>query len=211
MAYRNQEKGDSDMNTRLSVALAGVIIGLAGVSAHAYDAVATVASTFGGNSADPFGSNANTLHSTQADLVWTSGIGPPSPFANELASVSNNNYFSTMAGYNTLNYYNSDFASAGLCAALTPPLATLTGTRKYGCRYTDEFGDPLAFLATPTTGSGPVAVASGVLTVTDTTLTGTLTMAATTDLPIGGTATSIGDGTDAYNLRTADNSPFGNA
>ena len=157
------------------------------------------------------------------DFGWTaSGV-------NTLAAgnVTNSNYFSQTAGYNSIGFYNSDFASAAGCAALVAdpvgnpagqdPNNLVISTRKYGCRYSSFLGSP-AFLAspvgnlvTPAPGSGPGASASGTINVTDTTLTGTITINSTTDQPTGGTAASVGTGTNGYNLRQADGSPFGNA
>ena len=157
------------------------------------------------------------------DFGWTaSGV-------NTLAAgnVTNSNYFSQTAGYNSIGFYNSDFASAAGCAALVAdpvgnpagqdPNNLVISTRKYGCRYSSYAGSP-AFLAspvgnlvTPAPGSGPGASASGTINVTDTTLTGTITINSTTDQPTGGTAASVGTGTNGYNLRQADGSPFGNA
>ena len=139
------------------------------------------------------------------------GSGP-----NTLNSMSNGTYFSTLTGNTSTNYYNSDFASAAQCAGLVAGLGGLTPlTRKYGCRYTSYEAGPL-FVATPlpTAGAGnlgPGAQAAGTITVTDTTLTGVLTILSTTDEPTDGTATSVGNGSNGYNLRQFDGSFFGNA
>ena len=155
------------------------------------------------------------------DFGWTSnGV-------NTLAAgaVTNSNYFSSTAGYNSVGFYNSEFATtAGCAAAVADPSTNPVGwdggainTRKYGCRYNSYFGSPSFFalpvgsLATPAPGSGPGASASGTITVTDTALTGTITINSTTDVATGGTATNVAQGANGYNLRQADGSPFGNA
>lgn len=155
------------------------------------------------------------------DFGWTSnGV-------NTLAAgaVTNSNYFSSTAGYNSVGFYNSEFATtAGCAAAVADPSTNPVGwdggainTRKYGCRYNSYFGSPSFFalpvgsLATPAPGSGPGASASGTITVTDTALTGTITINSTTDVATGGTATNVAQGANGYNLRQADGSPFGNS
>jgi len=124
---------------------------------------------------------------------------------------------------NVVNAYNSDFATDAQCApggGLVPPSFTDTNTRKYGCRVGFE-GVTDVFIKTPSPGvdAGPVGQAAGTLTVTDTSLKGTLTILSTTDEPTGATirvvngvrvSNSVGNGTDGYNYRTADGSPFGN-
>lgn len=154
-----------------------------------------------------YGGTANLTFSwatNGTDIGWTSnGV-------NTLASMTDGTYFSQQAGSNSTGYYNSDFASTAQCASIVAGLGgTPQSTRKYGCRYLDA-SSSASFVGTPVTGAGPGASASGTLTVTDTTLTGTLTIVSTTDSPTGGTATSIGNGTNGYNLRSADGSPFGN-
>ena len=140
------------------------------------------------------------------DIGWTSSGGTA-----VLAAFDNTSYLSTYTGNNSTNYYNSDFATAVDCAALVAAQGgTLPTTRKYGCRYTSYLGSA-SFLSTPVSDTGPGASASGTLTITDTTMTGTLTIVGTTDEPTGGTATSVGNGTNGYNLRQADGSPFGNS
>ena len=144
------------------------------------------------------------------DIGWTAQT------PNTLTAMTNGTYFSSLPGNNSVNYLNADFATAAQCASIVAGLGgTPTATRKYGCRYLSAGGDP-SFVATPlpTVGAGnlgPCAQASGNITVTDTTMTGTLTILSTTDEPTGGTATSIGNGTNGYNLRQADGSPFGNS
>ena len=175
-----------------------VIAGLAAVglgtqtTAFAYATTANLTFSWGG--------------ATSTDIGWTSSGGTA-----VLASFDNTSYLSTYTGNNSTNYYNSDFATADQCATLVAAVGgTPTATRKYGCRYTSA-GSSASFLSTPVNDTGPGASASGVLTVTDTTLTGTLTIVGTTDELTGGTATSVGNGSNGYNLRQADGSPFGNS
>ncbi len=150
------------------------------------------------------------------DLVFSWGetgteIGWSSPTPNTLAAMSNSTYFSTLTGNNQTGYYNSDFASAAQCSAIVAGLGgSAPITRKYGCRYLDSSSTPI-FVATPVADSGPGASAYGVVSVTDTTMTGVLTVVSTTNGPSGGTATSVGTGSNGYNLRQADGSPFGNS
>jgi len=156
------------------------------------------------------------------DQGWTSGG------VNTLApgEVTNSNYFSQTAGFNSVGFYNSDFATVAGCAAAVADPSNLVGwdetaisTRKYGCRFNNGAGDP-AFLALPVgnlsvnaPGTGPGASASsafGAISVTDTTLTGTITINSTTDVATGGTISNVAAGANGYNLRGADGSPFGN-
>ena len=144
------------------------------------------------------------------DIGWTAQT------PNTLNVLTNGTYYSSLTGNNSVNYLNSDFATSAQCASIVAGLGgTPTATRKYGCRYSDYTGNP-SFVAIPlpTVGAGnlgPGAQASGNITVTDTTMTGTLTILSTTDEPTGGTTTSIGNGSNGYNLRQADGSPFGNS
>ncbi len=148
------------------------------------------------------------------DRVWNSSSNP-----NSLAAMSNATYFSTLSGYNGQNFYNADFASSSLCAALVPTTATVTSTRKYGCRALDYGGNNI-FVGTPVADTGPVARAQGILNISPTSLSGTLTILASTDEPTGATTTflssgvrvsnSVGNGTNGYNYRSAEYTPFGN-
>lgn len=171
-------------------------------SASAYSTTATVTLTFGGNSSsaeavfdpeccDPFTSF--QPYSADADLAWTS-FGQ-----NSISSVANSTYFSTLGGWNGLSYYNPDFATTADCA----PGDT---AQKYGCKGSFNFPLPVD-LSDPQ----PRGQASGTITVTDTTLTGVLTILSTTDEPTGGTTTTVGNGFNGYNYRYGDASPFGNA
>jgi len=164
-----------------------------------------------GLSAQAFGYSANGVVTFSwatggTDKSWTSSG------ANTLGAMSNTTYFSGQTGNNATAYYNADFASAAQCASTIPGTGTLTGTRKYGCRYNSYGGSP-NFIVTPAadaTGGEYGPSATGEIFVTDTTLTGTLTINATTDEPTGGTASTIGNGSNGYNTRSADGSPFGN-
>jgi len=157
-----------------------------------------------------YGGTANLTFSwggpSSQDIGWTAqgGTAVLTPFTNAT-------YLTTLGGNNSTNYYNSDFASASQCASIVAGLGgSAPVTRKYGCRYTDAYSSA-SFVSTPVADTGPGAQASGTLTVTDTTLTGTLTIVSTTNEPTGGTATTIGNGANGYNLRQADGSPFGNS
>jgi hypothetical protein len=175
-------------------------------AAHAYSATASVTFTWGGSAA---GSN--------TEAIWTnSGSG------NSLSSISNSTYFSSLSGYNAAAYYNPDFATSAYCAGLgytngntTSPGPDTFTVRKYGCRFTVN-----GFKARAVADTGPGASASGTLIIRDTSMRGILTVSSTTDEPTGATTTfisgirisnSAGNGTNGYNLRTADGSPFGNA
>lgn len=166
-------------------------------TAFAYSGTANVTFSFGG-----------TVAGAGTEIGWTSQGGAPN-----LAVASNTTQFISQAGYNSTSYYNTDFASAGDCSvggAYVPAGSTAVSVRKYGCRYTDPSATA-AFTAIGPADAGPGGAASGTLTVTDTTLTGVLTLLSTTDEPTGGGTTSVGNGTNGFNLRTADGSPFGNA
>ena len=152
-------------------------------------------------------------------FYWATGgteIGWTAMTPNTLTAMTNGAYFSSLTGNNSINYLNPNFASTAQCASIVAGLGgTPSATRKYGCRYLDFDANP-SFVAIPLPTAapgdlGPGAQASGNITVTDTTLTGTLTILATTDEPTGGTAVSIGNGSNGYNLRQADGSPFGNS
>ncbi len=184
---------------RKLVAIAGVVaVGLGTqTTALGYGVTAAVNFSWGGSN----------------DLSWQNNSQSA---GGTITAFNNATYLTSLGGNDGTGYYNSDFASVGQCASLVGSIAGASGpiTRKYGCRYasTTVNGDPgVGFVATPITGVGPGAQASGVLTVTDTTLTGVLTILSTTDVPTGGNSTSIGTGTNGYNLRQADGSPFGNS
>lgn len=171
---------------------------LAGGAAHGYSATASVTFTW---------ASAGTIRGWTADGT------------NSLGQMSNGTYFSQLGGTNSTIYVNADFAQPSDygpgtqddCLTPLPQYESIT-LRKYGCRHTDASGyySPI-FVSAPATDLGPSPVAAGALTVTDTTMTGILTVVPTTDEPTGGTTTSAGDGASAYNMRAADGSPFGNA
>ncbi len=184
------------------VAVLSAMVG-AGAQAGTYSATANVTFAWGG--ADPA---ANTIS-------WTaSGV-------NTLGAFTNSTYFTQQPGSNSKSYYNGDFATAsdygpGTADDCLTPLAS-TGApdpgydtiqiRRYGCRVSDSTGynSPL-FLASPVLDTGPAASATGTVTVTDTTLTGILTIAATGDE----SSPALGAGATGFNYRSADGSPFGN-
>lgn len=186
------------MTLHRTTALAGLVLGIAAASsAQAYNATtdlvfawATAAEEYGWVSAEALGGGAT---------------------ANTLTTVDNGTYLSTLGGSNRTNYLNPDFATTAQCESLVAGLGgTLTATRKYGCRYTDTSSSPQR-IPVPVADIGPGSFASGTVTITDTTMTGILTINSSTDEPIGGTATSIGNGTNGYNLRVGDGTPFVNA
>ena len=186
--------------------------------AQAYTATAAVTFTFGGSN---IGAN--------SDQGYVSAAGPiPIPGG----QPTNSTLLHTLTGANANSVYNQDFTSAAQCiagAGLVPAGSTGVVTRKYGCRYVDPFFTPQFAAYNPTAvDSGPLGQASGTIIVTDTTLTGTLTIVNTSDEPTGATTTlvtgtsgpaplttresdSIGDGFAGYNYRSADGSPFGNS
>ncbi len=138
---------------------------------------------------------------------------------NTLAVVGNSSRFTTDAGSNGTSYFNADFATSsnygsGLsddCLTLLSGYSTIE-LRKYGCRQRDNssINNPV-FHRSPPVDAGPPAAAVGTLNFTDTTLTGTLNVVATTDEPTGGDESSVGNGASGFNVRTLDASPFGNA
>jgi hypothetical protein len=214
---KNAHLEDSFM--RKIAGLAGAVaLGLSG-QAFGYEAGGTVTFSWGGNGGgladanSPFGATADTA----GDIAWTANG------TSALTVMTDGTYFSNQSGYNSRSYYNADFASTAECAAIVAGLGgTPTQTRKYGCRYTSYFLSP-AFEAIPVADAAAAttgASATGLITVTDTTLTGTLTLNSTTDEPTGATTTfspsgvrlsnSVGNGLTGYNLRSADGSPFGN-
>ncbi|MBM4196638.1 MAG: hypothetical protein FJ197_05975 [Gammaproteobacteria bacterium] len=201
-------------------ALAGIAaLGLSAQSAFGYSTTATITVDIGGNGGGtPDASLTFGPSSTLNDIAWTSS-GTAT-----LSSISNSTYFTTLSGYNSRTFFNADFASSAQCAALVSAAGgAAPSTRKYGCRYTSYYGNP-SFLNTPVTTDagdlGPNPRATGTVTVTDTTLTGTLNIVATTDEPTGATTTtsptgirlsnSAGNGANGFNIRSADGSPFGN-
>jgi hypothetical protein len=133
---------------------------------------------------------------------WTSSA--PNSFTAPPANAElNTTFFSALSGSNATNYYNSDFAKPTDATGWCPP-----GTEEFQAQYACKVGQPspLPFLVPGSLGPG--ASATGVVSVTDTTMTGTLTVVSTTDEGAGpqpGTTAATG-----YNVRSADGSPFKN-
>lgn len=196
---------------RLLLLSAAAALGLCVQStAHAYNATATVTFTWAG---------------AGTQIGWTSSGVNTFPDLTDNPSIE----VFTAGGSNSTTYFNADFAAADDydvsttdddCLTPLPNFETIS-LRKYSCRHSEPLG-----YYTPDYNPVPIAdqsgggSASGTLTATDTTLTGTLTVVSTTDEPTGATTTfsgtvrtssSTGDGFDGYNVRTADGSPFGNA
>jgi hypothetical protein len=170
-------------------------------AAFGYSATAAVTVAFGGSAA---GAN--------ADATWSSAdLGLTAAGDNALSALSNSTYFSTLSGYNLRSYYNADFATTSQCATLVAAAGGINPvTRKYACRY-DTYGyAATGQIATPVVDAGPNGLASGTLTVTDTTLTGTLAIVSSTDEPTGGTSGSVGNGSNGYNYRSFDLSALAN-
>jgi Dockerin type I domain len=181
----------------------------------------TLLALFAHTTAFGYAAEANLIFSwatNGTEKGWVAG-GP-----HTLGVMADDTDFITQGGHNVAAFYNSEFASAASCtAAVTDPSNTVgwnggtINVRKYGCRFPDASSNPsflmnpLASVASPPPGIGPGASASGTVTITDTTMTGTLTVFSTVDVPVGGTATSVGTGTNGYNLRSSDGTPFGNS
>ncbi|MBL8225513.1 MAG: hypothetical protein JNM50_09290 [Chromatiales bacterium] len=166
---------------RIAAGIAAIGLGLASsaaIAADSYNAVAEVTFEWATNG--------------QAK-GWTSSA------ANTLASIANTTYFSAdTSGANSTTYYNPDFAKAGdatgWCAAGQEAFQA-----QYACKVSTN---------TPIADFGPGAQATGTITVTDTTMTGTLVVIDTNDEGAGpqpGTTEATG-----YNIRSADGSPFKN-
>lgn len=149
-----------------------------------------------GLSAQAFG------YSTTAAVQFnwsTDGIhkGWTSSAANALANTNNSTYFSALNTNNSTTYYNPDFATAAYIASVGCPPGFQA---QYACKTA-----PGVF---PVADQGPGASATGSISVTDTALTGTLTVINTNDEGAGlqtGTTAATG-----YNIRSADGSPFKN-
>ena len=207
---------------KIAVLAGTAALGLSAQTAFGYSGTASLTFTIGGSALSATG-----------DQGFVSSAGPIS-----VSSMSNSTLFHTLSGANSNSQYNANFASNADCAIGGGIVPATTGglpvksttTRKYACRYQTYFGANLATdsgagsPSFPVTDGGPLAQASGTLTVTDTTLTGTLTILSTTDEPTGSTTTiftlggvttriggGVGTGFGGFNYRTADGSPFGNA
>lgn len=202
--------------------IAGLVaLGLS-AQAHGYSATASVTFSWGGNS----GGTASAWSGYGATVDTTADIGWVQDSLNTLSSMSNGTYFSTLSGYASRSYYNADFATAADCTAGTgvvPATGSVISRRKYACRYLTYGGTPTS-ISTPVTDAAAAttgASASGMITVTDSSLIGTLTINSTTDEPTGATTTyspsgarlsnSLGDGLNGYNYRSFDGSPYGNS
>ncbi|MBL8225038.1 MAG: thrombospondin type 3 repeat-containing protein [Chromatiales bacterium] len=162
---------------RLAASVAVIGLGLGSSHALAYNTVATI-----------------QLHWATDGLVrgWTSSA------SNTLAAISNDTYFSDLAGSNSTTYYNPDFAKAGDATGWCGP-GTEAFQAQYACKISTN---------TPIADVGPGARAVGQVTISETTMTGTLTVINTNDEGAGpqpGTTIATG-----YNVRSADGSPFKN-
>lgn len=152
-----------------------------------------------GMSAPAFAYDPGTI--ARVEFHWaTDGLarGWTSSAANTLASMGNDVYFSDLDGNNSTTYYNPDFAKAGDATGWCGP-GTEAFQAQYACKISTN---------TPINDVGPGAKARGQLTVSSTSLTGTLTVINTNDEGAGPQpGTSIATG---YNVRSADGSPFKN-
>jgi hypothetical protein len=136
-------------------------------------------------------------------------VGWTSSAPNTLSALSNDTYFSELTGFNSTTYYNPDFAKAGDASGWCGP-GTEQFQAQYACRIAAG-GNPVADV-------GPGAKATGQLTATETTLTGTLTVINTNDEGKGPQALGLVNGVanqpltaaTGYNVRSADGSPFTN-
>ncbi|MBL8225037.1 MAG: hypothetical protein JNM50_06885 [Chromatiales bacterium] len=138
----------------------------------------------------------------QVTFTWAVGgqaKGWSSSAANSLGTVANGTYFTAdTSGANSTTYYNADFAKAGDPTGWCGP-GTEAFQAQYACKISTN---------TPVADIGPGAQATGTLSVTPTTLTGTLVVVSTSDEGAGpqpGTSAVSG-----YNIRSADGSPFKN-
>lgn len=155
-------------------------------------------------------------------LAWGAGgtsLGWSGSTQNALDVLTDATRLTTLDGSNQTTYFNADFASSSDYAAGTgddcltqrPGYDTIV-LRKYGCRQLDSTGNLVpVFHGSSAVDEGPAAAAVGTLNFTDDTLTGTLTVVATTDEPTGGNESSAGNGASGFNLRVQDGSAYGNA
>jgi hypothetical protein len=163
--------------------------------------VAAVAAIGLSSQAFAFSTTANVTFSWATDGLakgWTSSA------PNSLSSVSNSTYFTSLTGSNSLTYYNSDFATVAEQVAL----GCGTGLEAFRAQYACKVGGTKAVPTAAAGDLGPGASATGSLTVTNTALTGVLTVITTNDEGAGtqlGTTAATG-----YNVRSADGSPFKN-
>jgi hypothetical protein len=176
-------------------------------SAAGYEALANVTFTWG---------------SSGSSIGWTSGG------VNALPAPTASMELLTAGGSNLTRWYNPRFATGSDygpgtgddCATPLPNYDSIS-LRKYACRHVDAqlYYTP-AYNPVPVEDAGPGAASAGTVTVTDTRMTATLAVVTTTDEPVGATTTTVsgvristspGDGSNGYNLRVDDGSPFGNA
>lgn len=163
--------------------------------------VAAVAAIGLSSQAFAFSTTASVTFSWATDGLakgWTSSA------PNSLANVNNSTYFTSLTGSNSLTYYNSDFATVAELTAL----GCGPGLEAFRAQYACKVGGTKAIPTNAPGDLGPGASATGTLTVTPTTLTGTLTVINTNDEGAGqqlGTTAATG-----YNVRSADGSPFKN-
>jgi hypothetical protein len=148
-----------------------------------------------------FSTTVNVTFSWATDGIakgWTSSA------PNSLANVNNSTYFTSLTTNNSITYYNSDFATVAEQVAL----GCGPGLEAFRAQYACKIGGTKAIPTAAAGDLGPGASATGTLTVTDTTLTGVLTVINTNDEGAGlqfGTTAATG-----YNVRGSDGSPFKN-
>lgn len=132
---------------------------------------------------------------TGEERVWRAGDG-----INVLPQIDNDLILYDTGINNETNYYNADFADAAFFVANPCPEDFRT---QYGCKVVNPPG------SFPVGDAGPGAKARGPVLITDTTMTGVLAVVPTNDEGAGPQPGTIG--ATGYNLRSSDNSPFGNA
>jgi hypothetical protein len=183
-------------------------------AAYAYSSAATVTFTVGGNAT--FGAHSDQTFVATAAPISLGGSAP-----------TNSTIIHLLTGANSRGTFNQDFTSTADCApgaGIVPAGSINAVARKYGCRYQTAILNSDVYEGDDYNDEGPGTLqATGTVIVTDTTMTGTLTIVSTTDEPTGGTTTistsggvttrlgtSVGNGSNGYNYRSADGSPFGN-
>jgi hypothetical protein len=179
------------------VAAVAAIAATAAPAAQAYSALANV-----------------TFNWAESGVVrgWTANgsnifVGAGAPTG---AGTFRNTWFSNLIGNNAVSWINPDFATPADLSALGCPIEPVF-VAQYACKISNGGPNGNGTLAKPfgeSGNAGPGGRATGSLTVTDTTLTGILTVINTNDEGAGiqsGTTAATG-----YNVRTADGSPFRN-
>ena len=149
-----------------------------------------------------------SAYDATADVMFNwaesgSEVGWTASGTNSLAAISNSTFFTSQTGNNSTSYFNADFATSTYhtsqgCATQDGGPADFRS--QYACRIGSS--------VFPVADEGPGAMAAGSITVTDTTMTGVLTVIPTNDEGAGpqpGTTEAT-----AYNIRSADGSPFQN-